>query len=366
MNRSTRLSIALLALSSTAAISPAQDTGDLKKEIEQLKQQQKAMQEQFEKKIDELEKKLDAKQKAPADAHPIKTEVMSQLRYDFDSAGTDSFYTRRIEIKFSGQVNPKVSWAVMFDPAKTLKQDANGNVDQTSRMLQDATISFALGGPWSVDVGQKKTPFSAEALQKTSELDTLERTLFLAQGHYGDVRDQGLWINAKFPEVEATAAVLNGVGENQNQRDLNDQKSYGFRAVYKPKSVAALQVGASFLTGQAPTDQNRERAGLDAVYKKDGLTLKSEVATALTDGVRGRGWYGHVGYMFQPKLEGVLRYDRFDPNLENGGDDVTDTTLGINYYIQGHDAKLQLNWVNRLYGDNTHRSLWEFGVQTRW
>jgi hypothetical protein len=217
-----------------------------------------------------------------------------------------------------------------------------------------------------VDVGQKKIPFSLEALQSTGELDTLERALFLSQGKFGDVRDQGLWVNAKFPEVAASFAVTNGAGETQNQRDANEQKNYGGRVVFKPNSVPGLQIGAAAISGNDPANFKKERIGFEAQFKRDEWTLRTEAATALSGGLRQTGWYGHAGYKFQPDFEAILRYDTYDPNRAATGDDVTDLIFGLNYYLQGHDAKLQLNWINRRLGDTTRRTLWQLGLQTRW
>lgn len=255
---------------------------------------------------------------------------------------------------------------VMIDPAKSLRQDANGVIDQSSRILQDAYASVSLGGPYSVDFGQKKIPFGMEALQSSGMLDTLERALFLSQGRLGDVRDQGLWFNAKWPELEATASVLNGAGETQNQKDLNEQKSWGGRVVYKPRAVPGLQVGGAAISGTPPSGLKKERLGLEAQYKNDEWTLKSEVATGLTDGKRATGWYGHVGKKFTKEFEAILRYDTYDPDRATVQDDVNDLILGMNYYLQGHDAKLQFNWVNRRFGDSSRRTFWQFGLQTRW
>jgi predicted porin len=61
-----------------------------------------------------------------------------------------------------------------------------------------------------------------------------------------------------------------------------------------------------------------------------------------------RGYYGTVGYRFTPKLEGVLRYDYLDANRDLGGDtEVRDIIAGLNYYIKGNNAKIQVNVLRR-------------------
>ncbi len=58
-------------------------------------------------------------------------------------------------------------------------------------------------------------------------------------------------------------------------------------------------------------------------------------------------YYGHIGYLFTPKLEGIARYDYFDTNKNATNADGTDLTLGLNYYLKGNNAKVQLNLVRR-------------------
>jgi hypothetical protein len=40
------------------------------------------------------------------------------------------------------------------------------------------------------------------------------------------------------------------------------------------------------------------------------------------------------------KLQGVVRYDSFDPNGSLTGDQTRSWPVGTNYYIRGHDLKL--------------------------
>jgi hypothetical protein len=61
-----------------------------------------------------------------------------------------------------------------------------------------------------------------------------------------------------------------------------------------------------------------------------------------------RSYYGTVGYRFTPKLEGILRYDYLDANRDLGGDTtVRDIIAGLNYYIKGNNAKIQVNVLRR-------------------
>lgn len=341
-----------------------QEKQELLKQIELLKKQQAESQASFDKRLKALEEKLSGK--GPGAAQPVKIEGLLQARFDADSGNADSFFIRRSEIKLSGSVTPTVAWTVMVDVAKQLKMTNATTVDQSSRILQDAFITAQLGGPYSVEIGQKKIPFSAEGMGSSAALDTLERALFLATGKLGDARDTGIHLRGKWKEAEAIVAVLNGTGENQNSKDTSDKKTFGARAVFTPSAVPGLAVGGSALSGNGPDGMLRERFGVEGQYRRGGAALRGEFASALTGGARQEGWFGQISSQIAPKWEGVIRLDSWDPNLAVSGDREIDTILGLNHYVSGQNAKLQFNYVFKNFQTGKDRRVWQLGVQTRW
>ena len=58
------------------------------------------------------------------------------------------------------------------------------------------------------------------------------------------------------------------------------------------------------------------------------------------------GWYGQASYFVVPKrLQIVVKYETFDPSDQQDANDTKTTTLGLNYYIKGHDLKLMLDYL---------------------
>jgi Phosphate-selective porin O and P len=89
----------------------------------------------------------------------------------------DTFKIRRAEPGFSGQITPKVRWALMFDFSKALSSNntfttINGqqalrdtSIDQGSRILEDAFITLDYIKNVHVNVGQFKLPLSLEGIR---------------------------------------------------------------------------------------------------------------------------------------------------------------------------------------------------------
>src|SRR6185295_2349515 len=58
------------------------------------------------------------------------------------------------------------------------------------------------------------------------------------------------------------------------------------------------------------------------------------------------GWYAQGSYFILPnKLQGVVKFESFDPNIDLPGNSTDVWTFGLNYYIKGHDLKVQLDYL---------------------
>jgi hypothetical protein len=98
------------------------------------------------------------------------------------------------------------------------------------------------------------------------------------------------------------------------------------------------------------------------VYNRDKLTLQAEYlegsGTGITKSVPPRPvisardyswllWHGGLSLHTQAGRL-CLRYDYLDANRDLGGDtEVRDLIAGLNYYIKGNNAKIQVNVLRR-------------------
>ncbi len=280
----------------------------------------------------------------------------------------DTFRLRRSDIRLTAQITPKIVGTVQLDPAKSLNLNASGTaINQTGNVLQELTLIYQLQksakGANYIDVGQFKIPIGYEGdLLASSAIPNVERALLFTQrdpfgGGYGDIRETGARLRGTSGEFGYDLGIFNGFGDRQNALATSDQKAVIGRLIYTPKSLKnALQLGLSGGTG-SPGNTSRDIVNAFAVYKKSKLTLQSEYLDGKTQGLLGappaattrdvKGYYGHVGYFFAPKLEGIARYDYFNTDKNVANADATDITLGANYYIKGNNAKIQLNLVRR-------------------
>ena len=294
-----------------------------------------------------------------------------------NSRRADTFRLRRGELRITApQITDKVSATVLFDPAKnTTSSRARDNI------LQEIVLSYQINknaqNSNSVDIGQFKIPVGYESLVSSSALPFVERPLIFTSrdpfdGGYGDVRDTGVQLNSNFSNFDLKLAVLNGIGDRQNALALSDNKALlGHLAYNGVKNLTFGISGGAGNTGVTATSgsvsqtrrAHRTLLNLFAAYNKNKIYAASEYlrgnavpitlvrATGTTPGVTaaGRdiaGYYGAVGYMFTPKLQGLFRYDNFDTNRNTSNSTLKDYTLGLNYYLKGNEAKVQFNVVD--------------------
>jgi len=111
-----------------------------------------------------------------------------------------------------------------------------------------------------------------------------------------------------------------------------------------------ITMGGSMNSGNAESHYCVNGAHLIYDYKR----FKAAFEYATADGSNGstgfsrnssEGYYGTLSYRVTPKIQALIRYDKFDPNKNKGNDMRTEYTAGINYFIKGQAMKLMFNLV---------------------
>jgi hypothetical protein len=321
----------------------------------------------------------------------VKFTGLIQTSYAAGTATRNTFRIRRAEMKFVGQVLPKVKWTLMIDPSKALNLSTTSatvggtpvitsvSPNQSSRILQEAYITLNYIKNVNIDLGQYKVPLSQEALQSSSALDTVERALFLSDrsrgGGLADNRDFGLQFSGPIGKsVNYQIGVFNGIGETQNITDTNQEKAVVGRFLFRPSFVKGLQIGASgaFSKSNRLTNPKRDRAGGELVYSNSKFKFKAEVMGGIDGDIHRLGYYTHFGYRITHKLEAIFRIDGFDPDRrrETNAANVSeiDYVGGLNYFITDHNVKLQFNYLRKTFnnGIQTPRNLFIANLQTSW
>ena len=277
------------------------------------------------------------------DAPPItssrafKLSGYTQILYTAAEDGIDGLSIRRSRFTLTGDLLKNVRFKATVDLVK-------------SPVLIDAQVEFILHEAASLRVGQFKVPFSLEMTTSSGELDLINRSqpinkLSPSLDIGGGGRDIGAVVFGKAAFLEYTLGLFNGAGANK--ADTNDRKDLAGRLVVHPLSF--LSVGASFYDGSyaasagAPSTV-RDRIGADLALLHGPFSLKADFLQSEDAETLRRGWYVQGGYTFLPKiLQGVVRFDAYDPDGAVSGDRLDTWTVGLNWFIAGK-TKLQVNY----------------------
>jgi len=340
-NKKSTLGIALstlmLGAPAIARADQADDVNALRQQILQLQQRLDVL-ETNQKAADVTKKSVRSKFDVDVSGL-LQVQALAPLSGD-GSQGNDTFRLRRGELKLTANITDRISGLVLFDVAKTKINSSN----RADAMLQEITLSYLLNKNGAnknyIDVGQTKLPLGYESLVSSSALPFLERSMIFSQGKYGDVRDTGAQLRGNMGRLEYRVGVFNSLGDRQNDVASRDGKAYAGRLLWK--AADGLQLGGSF--GQA--SDSGKIVNLFANYTKNKFWVWSEYAKGSLDSgatvADGNGFNVSGGYRFTPRLEAVARYDTFNDTMKG---DATESTLGLNYYLQSNNAKIQLDLV---------------------
>lgn len=284
---------------------------------------------------------------------------------DTSLADEDGFKIRRAKLAVFGNAYEHVKFKLEANFAGTPALD--------DAFIEDDHLPYLVG-----KVGQFKVPFSLEELTSDTEILSIERSEAVKQ--IAPERDQGISFSGDIPGgllsysigafngSKAKAATTYSIGSNNDAgknatKNDNDQLLYSGRLVAKP--AGWIKVGVNGLTstdGSGSSEEDRTSYGIDLQIKnlKRGCSLQGEYLNQRLEktgtDVTSEGFYVQAGHFIVPKhLEVALKYEEYDSDTDvTNRDDIRWTTVGLNFYIDGHDAKLMANYIFKNEGDDSY------------
>ncbi len=310
------------------------------------------------------------------DGVTLKIGALTQFRYTWADAApgktnSSAFAVKTARIKFSGDLphNFRYSLQLAFERVNT--------TSTADAALYDLALTWAPRPDLALTFGQIVMPFGAETTSPTDKLDFVSR--YYAQDRIlnpSGNHDTGAMVSGKAAggRLQYYAGMFNGKGANYCDND-NEKFLYAGRLVWAPGKWrllghdAELALGASALGDSTRGDPSalRSDAGAAAFTRAYGryawggdlglragpAWVKGEYISALLDGqggdpeVRAYGWHASAGYgLLRGKLELLGRYQVYDPNTAHvTSKDIRWTTLGFNWFVDGHREKVQVNYT---------------------
>ncbi|MHB2016159.1 MAG: porin [Candidatus Xenobia bacterium] len=265
--------------------------------------------------------------------HPT---FLTQNWYQSDNEGGQQWRARRFELGTFVET-PDVTFRVLAD----LEKGPNG-IDNS--ILEEAWMRFTLQPDDHLFVGQFKAPMSVEGLLANADIPFAERSLVVnAIGlHFED----GVMWEHRSQHVEFEMATFAGPGSARpNQNGVHELSA---RHMIHPKPHLQLR-GAGYWGRQ--TFGNL--LGVDNRYSLEGQWtpghwfFMGEAEQGELNDTTARGWYFMAGRDLRPNVEGLMRVEEFNPNVNIGSTDEHDLTLGLNYVWHPPEDEIQINYLFR-------------------
>jgi phosphate-selective porin OprO/OprP len=318
----------------------------------------------------------------PAGKEPTLTiGGLLQVQADFGDRGdarfaNDRFYIRRARLNATGKFLEEFDFRLELDLAGNL-----GNTTGLRAQMTDGYITWNRYREANVRVGQFKTPFGFEQLYGDPRLLTIERTL--ANDRLTLSRQIGVQVGGELLDQRLTYALgsFNGNGVNNGANDDNRFLQVG-RLTALPwrgsmfGGPATWSVGVNgYSTHDANVSPGTEfgfdstpaTADRDNIFagKRDGQGIDTQLVTGRFEvwaeglkvtwkptslrprsKIESEGWYLQAGAFVVPqRFQVVLKSESFDPRKDAALDRIRTETLGLNWYLKGHDLKLMADYL---------------------
>ncbi len=305
----------------------------------------------------------------------LKIGGILQAGYTFhveDTEGDDSFYLKRARLLLWGTIVPdKVKYFVQTEHVG-------------SPTILDFKARFFYIPETEITVGRFLPNFTLYMPYSTGTLEMINYPMTTTK--FAVWRQPGIQVTSKTEYVDFDVGVFNGGDVPNSWADNNDMKDILFRADIKPPiEQAELRIGGYAWVGFAeppamfdtlavvnPEEEtlkmNRFGGFAKLDYTRDQMTFRvrgevvagqAEVLTgATTDGlttnvsdvetINAIAYFGHVGVQPVPEIELLFRYEAYDPNTDAEDDMMSAVTGGINYYIEGLNSMIYLNYIHNM------------------
>jgi len=298
----------------------------------------------------------------------------------------NDFFLRRNRLALSGQYNDYVGFYFQIE--------GGGFPDSDNRVyIRDAYITVDYKDELRFMIGEFKNTFSRENLEACLEPLTLDRSDLLSYTPFGGTRDKGVavWGNLLDAKLQYRFMVSEGRDDDAKPEDslrytarvhysfFDPEYNYGYLGTYLG-TAKVLTVGAAYdyqpdvvygdyLVRNDPEDYKAWTADVffeypaasgvytaSAAYFKydsNGVTNKSPDTSYPINGDL-KGYYVKLGYMLPNKigigrLQLFARHDEADYGVKTGNAEYYDRTvnaIGANYYINGQNLKLTLEYAD--------------------
>ena len=234
-----------------------------------------------------------------------------------------------------------------------------GDLAQGTLALVDAFVRINVGEGIHGTFGLFRPPFLSSGLVEARDLLFITRT---RNGVFNSIRDRGIGFDGEHGRFRWAIAGHNGADDIANKVLLTGRASIdvigeaqpAWEGAYSTGDEARVNVAIAYQDDGAASDAGAFAVEATAIV--GDVYLHGEIVDYGDDwsldpnfpGEQRGGttpWSVVASWLFpNEQWEAAFRYDDYDDTTMPANFDRTLYTLGLNYYVAGHDLKWQLNY----------------------
>ncbi|OGW29660.1 MAG: hypothetical protein A2X56_08905 [Nitrospirae bacterium GWC2_57_13] len=287
-----------------------------------------------------------------------KFGAKARIQYSATSPGSDKLNVGLGEgrIYFSGQITNTVKFGFNYDFATTGGAAGGGRAT-------DALVQFDLATALKINTGIYRMAFSRLALQDSYQYILISSpevggTAFVTNTNlggfrvggvtaWGDLADGMIRYNVGISDgSNGPAAVAGdelGISGRVVVNFMDPEKGYTCPGCYLGKAKVA-NVGVGFFQQENSAGTVTQKAvTVDGFYDANNLTIEAALFNYDYDNAAGQkpvGMYVEAAYAFG-KIQPAVRFEQYDDDVAaNDTTDFAKLVVGVNYLIDGHNAKV--------------------------
>ncbi len=271
----------------------------------------------------------------------------------YDGGAYSSYGLSAARLRVTARATERISAQVTLDASRT-------------PIVLDAFIDVFLADWAGLRVGQFELPYGFENYIGRFDLMTGTRSLIAHRLWNNGItspylRDIGIMVKGKYSLLNCEIAMVNGAGFDYSEdvsdgliswgRDNNDSKDFVGRVWVGVPLFAGF--GFSMYEGKWERGERRDSWAFDLYLDTGKVIFQTEYERGhglMQDGVWSDtdhcGYHVLVGYRFIPLIEGLYKYDKFDPTSGSTQDTVRDHYLGVNLNFR-RSSRFQVCYVWR-------------------
>ncbi len=302
-----------------------------------------------------------------------------------DAVWTRDFQVRRSSLIFNGQAVKNVEFFFGTDYDYEIEGEENRGI-----FIQDAYINYKIANGFEIVVGLFPLPFMHQNMESAASLLGVDYNSLVIplRSSFDNWRDAGVELRGLLGNIfDYRVGVFRGQerdlqGTEETSDDINSTSAPRFCGRFQMnfldpengffysgnylgrKNVFSIGGGVDFQEHATRMDGDIEHY---LAWTGD-LTVDYKIMTDMVLTVQGayvyvnnnpgssvksqNGYFGQVGFLidnFQP----VIKYEFWDGDTEYGDDMKTAyLTMGLNYFISGHNANIKFEYQNPMGKDN--------------